>query len=573
MTATVTRPASGALRRYPVLVLLLAAAAVATLLPSALRVPISGPQQTAELAPVPGKSSHDSGDLAELGASATRGLGSGTGPGSMGAGGGLEPLIQTEILSEPEQGRGTTPPGKRCVGRPLRQTEDALSPPCVAHYKGNNGGETTKGVTGDEIRVVLLSPCATVNFAVDYWDEDASSQDGWNIVFDAYQRYFTERYQLYGRRLHFFGYAFTCGSSAAQQARNAVVDVDNRWSPFAILIVATGNEAAVADEAAQRGIFVSQNTGRDTAQKVAPFLISFPPDFDDRAEIEAAFVCEKLAGGVARFSGNPLDTGKTRKFGIIHDPSSGTGRVAEELIFDKDKFLAALERRCNITNVPEATGKSPEQRPTALNALRDQGVTTVLYYAKYLEWAVSADAIKWYPEWVIGGTRASGVDARQQPTLVMEHALGTTYSRRRDEIVRQPWYEAFQEACPGCTLSSAGGPVYPRNYDDLTLLMWGVQAAGPKLTPANVDRGLHAIQPRPSPDPYTPATYFAPGNYSWVKDAAMVWWDSQAVDQAGLVGCYKLVEHGKRYRAHEWSKGDAGFQDRSLDQPCQGPLY
>ncbi|HZQ27329.1 MAG TPA: hypothetical protein VFA94_06495 [Acidimicrobiales bacterium] len=575
MTAATARPSSGALRRYPPLAFLLAAAALASLLPSALRVPIAGPQQTAELAPVPGRSSGDTGDLSQLGETGTNGLGGGLGggagrPGDTTTTTGLSP----DAPGSGPPGLGSSPQGKRCVGKPARQTEDPLAPPCVAYYKGNNGGATGKGITADEVRMVLLTPCGTQNYAVDYWAPNASSQPGWINVWDAYARYFSERYQLYGRRLHFFGYQFSCGNSADVQARNSIIDVDRRWSPFAIVLTSTGAEETLADEAARRNIFVLYNTRRDTAQGVAPYLLSFPPDLDDRADIEAAFICTKLDGRVARYSGNVLDRTKTRRFGLVYDPQSGTGVSVEDLKIDHDLFLAALKRHCGITDLPEAVGRSPEQRAPALNDLRSKGVTTVLFYGKYTDWSTSADTLKWYPEWFLGGTEADPADVRSQAAAVWANAFGITYGRRRGPVDQQSWYEAFQEACPGCTLA-ASGPVFPQGYDDLTLLMWGIQAAGPRLTAANVDRGLHAIQPRPSPDPYTPAAYFTPGNYSWVKDAALVWWDpSGSTGQSATAGCYRLVESGTRKRAADWAPGDEGIKGTGdPNQPCQGPLY
>ena len=560
VSAAAQHPSSRALRRYPALGFMLATAALASMLPSALRVPISGPQQTAELAPVPGKPQGDTGDLSELGETGTQGLGGGSG--GSGAGRPLEP--------EPDElaggtGRGRTPQGKRCVGKPARQTEDPLSPPCVSHYKGDNGGATAKGVTADEIRMVFLTPCGSENYVVDYMAPNASSQPGWNNVLDAYARFFTERYQLYGRRLHFYGYRFTCGSNAAVQSRNSIVDIDRRWSPFAVVLVSVSAHPAVVDEAARRGIFVLRNSRRDVAQAVAPYLLSFPPDFDDRADIEAAYVCAKLHGRKARYTGNPLDSDETRMFGLVHDPLSGTGQSAEELVLDRDLFLAALKRRCGIGGVPEAVGRTPEQRAAALNDLRNKGVTTVLFYGKYTDWSAAADALKWYPEWFIGGTDADPADVRFQNQAVWRNAFGITYGRRRGPVEQQPWWEAFQEACPGC--ATTRGPTLPDAFDDLTLLMWGVQAAGPRLTAANLDRGLHAIEPRPSPDPYTPAVYFAPGNFSWVKDAAVVWWDEASQ-------CYRLVESGRRSRAADWRSGDDGIKGSGeANQPCQGPLY
>src|SRR5687768_6307208 len=65
-----------------------------------------------------------------------------------------------------DAGLGAVPPAapaldaprvRRCVGDPPRQIEYPQSPPCVPYWDGDNGGATYKGVTRDEIRVVVPS--------------------------------------------------------------------------------------------------------------------------------------------------------------------------------------------------------------------------------------------------------------------------------------------------------------------------------------------------------------------------------------------------------------------------------
>src|SRR5205807_1613108 len=48
-----------------------------------------------------------------------------------------------------------TPSTKGCVGKPPRQTEDPLAPPCVASFSGDNFGATYQGVSKDEISVLF----------------------------------------------------------------------------------------------------------------------------------------------------------------------------------------------------------------------------------------------------------------------------------------------------------------------------------------------------------------------------------------------------------------------------------
>src|SRR5688572_29355597 len=106
-------------------------------LPSALNLPQTSPAETLEYAPVP---PDDETPPSAEGNFSSLGLGSSSGIGAAGPGqGGLDPVAPAV------RGVGKNPSTKRCVGNPPRQTEDPMSPPCVAHYQGDNSGATAPG--------------------------------------------------------------------------------------------------------------------------------------------------------------------------------------------------------------------------------------------------------------------------------------------------------------------------------------------------------------------------------------------------------------------------------------------
>jgi hypothetical protein len=194
---------SGALRRYPALAFLVVAAVLAVALPSALTLPYTGPPTLAEFAPVPGSGQNAGGDLGRLGSGSSGEVGFGSGDG---AGPG-----QPDV--DPGQPGGRF---KRCVGSPPRQTEDPLSPPCVAFFEGDNFGATARGVSKDEIVVVayfrrVRSQATTGQSSppegslIDY-DEEISPNDFYqDRAMKIFADYFNERYQTYGRHVHFYG--------------------------------------------------------------------------------------------------------------------------------------------------------------------------------------------------------------------------------------------------------------------------------------------------------------------------------------------------------------------------------
>lgn len=561
---------AGALRRYPALAFVLAAGFLASLLPSALRLPLSGPTQAAEIAPVPGEGESADGNLAELGMGASGGLGSG---GSRGAGSTANPPGDLA-------GAGANPVSKRCVGRPPRQTEDPLSPPCVAFYEGDNGGATTRGVSSDEIRVAIHLGATTEEMFVDFGDPEAAGTAGQAEivqVIKAYQRFVNDRYQTYNRRVRFFGYSgpgFT-----AEAARAHITAIDERWKPFAFIPIGSNTPVQLqSKEAAEKGMVAVSFSGFDRAdhRRLAPRLISYNPDLQDHAALTAAALCQSLHNRPARHSGNPDQQGSVRRFGLLWQDNAEVPEYAT---------LAALtkvdaRRRCGLSFEAEAAARTTNegQGDYAQNiaAMRAAGVTTLVFFSSTtgpVGWGNGAAAQQWYPEWVIpASTGFTGADTnatgQTYSPLVWANAFGFTFDVKRGLAAEQPWLSAYRSSCGDCPVPSDYRAA--RLYNVLTLLMWGVQAAGPQLTPQSMDRGLHAIAERPSSDPTVAAAYFTPGNWSWIKDAARIWWDPAGTEPGGSrPGCYRLADGGTRKRPADWPESDGWV--KSGAPPCQGP--
>jgi hypothetical protein len=154
---------------------------------------------------------------------------------------------------------------------------------------------------------------------------------------------------------------------------------------------------------------------------------------------------------------------------------------------------------------------------------------------------------------------------------LLSSTMGLMLDRRRGSFNEQPEKLALREACADCLPNSIDIGI----YNKLLLLFTGIQAAGPRLTPASFERGLRALPPHQSGDPFVPTAYFSAGDHAFLKDYALVWWDSTG-DPPGenpAPGCWRLIEDGRRYRAEDWPArqgGDQGVQQRVPEQVCQG---
>ena len=67
-----------------------------------------------------------------------------------------------------------------------------------------------------------------------------------------------------------------------------------------------------------------------------------------------------------------------------------------------------------------------------------------------------------------------------------------------------------------------------------------------------------------------PACYYDPGDYTCVKDAAVMWWDpAGTAPTASGAGCWRMMEAGRRYLTGEWPAGNVTAQKNGGD-PCNG---
>jgi len=153
---------------------------------------------------------------------------------------------------------------------------------------------------------------------------------------------------------------------------------------------------------------------------------------------------------------------------------------------------------------------------------------------------------------------------------VWEHAWTVTTIPRVGGRDVEPCEAAVREADPDTSSEDAYWACTELYYQDLRQIFTGIQVAGPRLTPATIDRGFHAIPAVPSDDAYVPACYYGPGDFTCVKDATVMHWDPQGLPPGSSVpGCWRMVEDGRRYLVDGWPGGNLDAQARP-DEVCNG---
>ena len=122
------------------------------------------------------------------------------------------------------------------------------------------------------------------------------------------------------------------------------------------------------------------------------------------------------------------------------------------------------------------------------------------------------------------------------------------------QVVAQesPGYRAFKSVRPDEEPSSAVDLLYHHLYQ----LALGVHMAGPDLTPATLEAGLHSYPQATGPS----GTWdYGPGRHTPVVDFREVWWDPELVSPFnGAPGSYRST--GQRFLPGELTPGMSSFR-------------
>ena len=130
------------------------------------------------------------------------------------------------------------------------------SPPCVQPFTGKNGGATSQGVTGNEIKIVVYTGdpqkdpllAGQIRAAGASLDIEPIRQT-WQGYVDIYNKMF----EMYGRKLSVEFYLATGAGSDTTAAKADTIAIAEK-KPFAVLGGPAQSTTVFADELAHRGV-------------------------------------------------------------------------------------------------------------------------------------------------------------------------------------------------------------------------------------------------------------------------------------------------------------------------------
>lgn len=210
--------------------------------------------------------------------------------------------------------------------------------------------------------------------------------------------------------------------------------------------------------------------------------------------------------------------------------------------------------------------------------MRDKRVTTILWFGGLeTKTGFAADEARWYPEIVIaadGGGLDGIIPGEGQNQNWWRNAWGHgTLLWQGNTPEEHPGFQACKEGDPNLTRGDCQFASTTDAFRDLFIMFKAIQAAGPRLTPHTINRGMHSIPAIQSTNPMLAACYFDHSeDYSCVKDGVEMWWDGdhQSAYHQGP-GCMHLTLGARRFLPGTWPQEDNVFKND--EDPCSPAVF
>jgi hypothetical protein len=440
-----------------------------------------------------------------------------------------------------------------------------FAPECWAPFEGDNGGDTTRGVSGDTIKVIQYygpDDDPIINYlsdAVAVTDTNAQSEQTARDMLDMFEQF----YEFYGRTIELEVYVSTGLANDEVTARADAVRIAEDFEPFVVL----GGPAltsAFADELTAREVMCIGCTPGQPPEWYAerdPFVYGLGISAAQSRMHAVEFISKQLVGGNAEFAGDETFQAQPRAFGHVWISSSPQSPVITAA-FEADLAEAGATMTESLPYTLDP-GTIQAQASQIIAKLKSSGVTTVVLVSDGIaprDLTREATAQEYFPEWVIVSPALSDLTAfgRTYDQTQWANAFGVTHGAVRvtPEISGfYGLYQWFMGAEPPA--KDTIGLLMP-NY---TFLAATLQATGPDLTPERFRDALFAgagttpalTQPLLT---YGDKDFWPDTDYNGVDDATLIWWDATATGPDEIrkqgTGMWTFVDGGKRYLPGEW---------------------
>lgn len=458
---------------------------------------------------------------------------------------------------------GIGPDCDQATGRVRVPTK--FAPPCKPMV-GDNGGNTSSGVTGKEITLVwyrgVADPAVTAALTA---AGAADTQENVNDTITRYSEVLNAHWYFYGRKIKFIIHNGDAEADDDATGRADAKNVVDKYKPFAV--INSINNAFVDELVANKVICIcTTSQPQEFYEQRFPYagwttLMSSSQGYIHRAE----YIGKRLAGQKAQYAGTrdltPMNT-ETRVFGLLYYETPENAYRGGVEFFKKELARYGVTLKA-VLAYPSNLAQAQEQTRPLISKLKSEGVTSVIFSGDPITpatFSTEAQNQRWQPEWILTGSALTDTTlfARTYNQDQWSRAFGLSYLNVRYPEEQGTAYKMHQW--------HVGSPPRAGNtYGVLWAPFWifgtAVHMAGPQLTPQTFAKGLFEYPPTGNMVTAPHTSYGRHGIWDrdpWnlvdltqYDDVTEIWWDRTASgpDEVGNqgIGMYRYVDGGKRY--------------------------
>jgi hypothetical protein len=466
------------------------------------------------------------------------------------------------------------------------------APKCVGKFTGKNPGATYQGVTDTEVKIVVYEgkPNEAVDAILDAQGSNPSDEQV--AAFDkAVVNFINQKFELYGRKFVLKRFKGDCTTVPPDYVclRNEMRDeVVRGEKPFAVIWNTSVASPAFDELSAQKTINLGGWHFRDSFnQQRRPYRWDVQMGGSQLARHAGQYWCAKLHNKPASFAGetgssptpqpgsgkNPTTNdirSKPRVLGVISTDDPENKLAINDLKQELAKCGAKVAHEFFYS---QDIGRAQEQRSAAVQRMRENSnggeSTSIMCFCDLVAPVFlyqTCEEQGYYPEHIQVGSGFMDADQASQAydnTLQprgfqYENSFGISSIAGQVKLADSSATKVFQAGGgSGLPYTSSGSAL-----DYYMLVATMIQAAGPELTPANVERGMFSQGEIGIglTDPFKNGRVMKPGDYTWNEDMREVYWSkNQKSPFNDKPGTYIALNGGKRFRLGEYQPGDVAI--------------
>ena len=535
--------------------------------PSALRPPPDEATTSAEFSPDAPPEDQPEAIIQSLEQAASRTAGAtGQDPEELADGPATTTTTTTTVVEAPVR--------NQCYGDPPRQIEAIYAPACAPAFVGDNGGATSFGVTGNEIRVALAPDLSGAMSGSDCGEIPEQPEPGEGDAVRTYRvlrDYFNNNLELYGRRLRFFYACAENGTEGEEAARTRVV----KMKEFKTFGAIGEFDGTIPTEAAKNEIVYMGNVvvaGDSWYRDRAPYVWGSRAHSTRAVDMSIEYLCRRLHGNKPFDTGDArIDYAAPRTYGILalSDPSTAESvKRMEDGMKARCGAEAVVKAEYNLDDNVQGIG-------TAMTRIALERPSTVIFMGEILTLPTHAEIANqqnYFPEWYTmgaGGFETSILLARTISPRQWQHAFGFSF----EEIPRLPrstaCYRAYRSIDPE---NDPNNSICEILFHSMLFMFGAMQEAGPNLTPETWAAALERAFTRPATPEWAMSGGFTRTDFTYGDFAVELYWDPTATHPDGQPGAYVYLNDGVRFLADDIPTGQPPmFQGGITDGDNAGP--